>query len=66
MDREQFFRAVSGLDDDRLRKVLWNLYWRGTANVRERIEVELAGDGHARPKRSAKATPDRRRPPWSY
>lgn len=58
MDREQFFRAMSGLDDDRLRKVLWNLYWRGTANVRERIEVELAGDGHARSKRSAKAPPD--------
>lgn len=30
MNREQFFRAASGLDEDRLRKALWNLYWRGT------------------------------------
>lgn len=27
MNREQFFRAASGLDEDRLRKALWNLYW---------------------------------------
>ena len=58
MDREQFFRVVSGLDEDRLRKALWNLYWRGTANVRERIEVELASDGRARPPRPAKAPAD--------
>ena len=42
MNREQFFGVVSELDEDRLRKALWNLYWRGTANVRERIEVEPA------------------------
>ena len=53
MNREQFFRVVSGLDQDRLRKALWNLYWRGTANVRERIEVELASDGRACPPRPA-------------
>ena len=58
MNREQFFRAVSALDEDRLRKALWNLYWRGTANVRERIEVELASDGHGRPPRPAKEPPD--------
>ena len=55
MNREQFFRAVSALDEDRLRKALWNLYWRGTANVRERIEVELASDGHGRPPVHTKA-----------
>src|SRR6185312_15212313 len=54
MKREQFFRVVSELEEDRLRKALWNLYWRGTANVRERIEVELASDGRGRPPRSAK------------
>lgn len=48
MNREQFFGVVGGLDEDRLRKALWNLYWRGTANMRERIEAELAGDGGAR------------------
>ena len=54
MNREQFFRVVSALDEDRLRKALWNLYWRGTADVRERIEVELASDGRACPPRPAK------------
>ena len=58
MNREQFFRVVSELDEDRLRKALWNLYWRGTASVRERIEVELASDGRGRPPRRAKATVD--------
>jgi hypothetical protein len=58
MNREQFFRVVSALDEDRLRKALWNLYWRGTADVRERIEVELASDGHARPPRPAKEPAD--------
>jgi hypothetical protein len=58
MNREQFFRVVSGLDEDRLRKALWNLYWRGTANVRERIEVELTSDGRARPPRPAKEPAD--------
>jgi hypothetical protein len=58
MNREQFFRVVSELDEDRLRKALWNLYWRGTANVRERIEVELASDGRGRTPRPAKAPVD--------
>jgi len=58
MNREQFFRVVSELDEDRLRKALWNVYWRGTANVRERIEVELASDGRARPRLPAKAPVD--------
>jgi hypothetical protein len=58
MNREQFFRVVSGLDEDRLRKALWNLYWRGTASVRERIEVELASDGSPRTPRPAKEPPD--------
>jgi hypothetical protein len=58
MDREQFFRVVSGLDEDRLRKALWNLYWSGTASMRERIEVELASNGRGRPARPAKEPPD--------
>jgi hypothetical protein len=58
MNREQFFRVVSGLDEDRLQKVLWNLYWRGTADVRERIEVELASDGRGRPPHPAKVPAD--------
>jgi hypothetical protein len=58
MNREQFFGVVGGLDEDRLRKALWNLYWRGTANVRERIEAELANDGGTRPPRPKKEPPD--------
>jgi hypothetical protein len=42
MNREQFYAAMAGLDEERLRKALWNLYWRGAAPVRERIEAELA------------------------
>lgn len=64
MNREQFFRVVSELDEDRLRKALWNLYWRGTANVRERIEVELASDGRGRPPRPAKAPVDPETVQW--
>ncbi len=51
MDREQFFRVVASFDEERLQKALWNVYWRGTADVRERIEGELASDGRARPPR---------------
>jgi uncharacterized protein YfiM (DUF2279 family) len=58
MNREEFFRALSGLDEERLQKALWNLYWRGTANVRERIETELASDGRGRPPRAVKPPPD--------
>jgi hypothetical protein len=61
MNREQFFRVMSGLDEDRLRKALWNLYWRGSATVRERIEAELAGDGRTRTPRPAKEPAD---PEW--
>jgi hypothetical protein len=28
LDRDQFFGAVSELDQDRLQKALWNLCWR--------------------------------------
>jgi hypothetical protein len=42
MNREQFYTQLAGLDEQRLKKALWTLYWRGTAVVRERIEAELA------------------------
>ena len=50
MDREQFFARLADLDEGRLKKALWNLYWRGTATVRQRIEAELEPDGR-RPRR---------------
>jgi hypothetical protein len=41
MNREDFSAKLAPLGEDRLRKVLWNLYWRGSAAMRERIEDEL-------------------------
>jgi len=50
MDREQFFARLAALDEERVKKALWNLYWRGTATVQQRIEAELEPDG-PRPRR---------------
>lgn len=58
MNREEFFAKLAPLDEDRLRKVLWNLYWRGPAAVRERIEGELDPAEHARRKQAAAAPPN--------
>jgi hypothetical protein len=44
MNRDQFYAAMAGLDEARLRKVLWTLYWRSAATVRARFESELAPD----------------------
>lgn len=42
MNREEFYARLAGLDEPALRKALWNVYWRATENVRERIEQEIA------------------------
>ena len=44
MDREEFFGKLAGLDEERLKKALWNLCWRGNATLRERIEYVQALD----------------------
>ncbi|CAN5911092.1 hypothetical protein BH23ACT10_BH23ACT10_37130 [soil metagenome] len=44
MNREQFFAKLAPLDEERLRKALWTVYWRGTAKMRERIEAEIDPD----------------------
>jgi hypothetical protein len=41
MNRDEFYAAVAPGDDAHLRKILWTLYWRGNAQLRERIEDEL-------------------------
>ncbi len=41
MNRDEFYTAMAPNDDARLRKILWTLYWRGSAQFRERIEDEL-------------------------
>ena len=50
MNREQFFGQLATLDEQRLKKALWNLYWRGSAATRERIEAELDPAQHGRVK----------------
>jgi hypothetical protein len=41
MNRDEFYTAMAPNADARLRKILWTLYWRGNAQLRERIEDEL-------------------------
>ena len=41
MNRDEFYAAMARHDDARLRKILWTVYWRGNAQLRERIEDEL-------------------------
>jgi len=45
MNRDDFYAAMAPHDDARLRKVLWTVYWRGNAQLRERIEDELRPQG---------------------
>jgi hypothetical protein len=58
MNREQFFGKLAALDEQRLKKALWNLYWRGSAATRERIEAEIDPDQHGRVKRPSKQPVD--------
>jgi hypothetical protein len=57
MNREEFFAKFAGLDEDRISKALWNLYWRGSAQMRERIESELEPAEDAARKRAAAEPP---------
>jgi hypothetical protein len=56
MNRDEFYTAMASNDDARLRKILWTLYWRGNAQLRERIEDEL------RPPGQPKVKPKRQQP----
>jgi uncharacterized protein YfiM (DUF2279 family) len=47
MNRDEFYRKLAPLDEERLKKALWTLYWRGSAPMRERIEAQLDPDGAA-------------------
>jgi hypothetical protein len=58
MSRDEFFAKLAPLDAEQRGKVLWNLYWRGTAAVRERIEGELDPPERERRKKEAAAPPD--------
>jgi hypothetical protein len=41
MNRDDFSAAMARHDEAHLRKILWTVYWRGNAQLRERIEDEL-------------------------
>ncbi|HJY57504.1 MAG TPA: hypothetical protein VJ418_14075 [Streptosporangiaceae bacterium] len=41
MNRDEFYAVMARHDDACLRKILWTVYWRGNAQLRERIEDEL-------------------------
>src|SRR5947207_1343857 len=58
MNRDEFFAKLSSLGEDALAKVLWNLYWRGSAALRERIEAELDPAVRDRRRREAAAPAD--------
>lgn len=51
MERDQFFARLGALGEERVQRALWNLYWRGNAEVRRRIEAELQPGG-PRPRRT--------------
>jgi hypothetical protein len=51
MNRDEFHAKLAGYDVDQLGKILWTLYWRGSAPMRERIEAQLDPDAHARQQR---------------
>jgi hypothetical protein len=57
MNREEFIAKLDGFDGERLKRTLWNLYWRGTATMRERIEALLEPEENAR-RRAARAAID--------
>jgi hypothetical protein len=58
MNRDEFFAQLADLDEDRIKRALWNLYWRGPAQLRERIESELDPVQNAVRKRAAAQPPD--------
>lgn len=54
LNRDQFLGRLASLDQPQLRKLLWTVYWRGTAAARTRIEAELDALEHGtRPLRAA-------------
>ena len=58
MNREEFFAKLAPLDEAGMKKALWNLYWRGSAQLRERIEGEIEPAEKARRQRAAAQPPD--------
>jgi hypothetical protein len=58
MNRDEFYRKLAPLDEERLKKALWTLYWRGSVPVRERIEAVIATEPTKARGRVVEAPPD--------
>jgi len=58
MNRDEFFAKLADRSADQVTKVMWNLYWRGSAQMRERIEAELDPEQKEARKRAAAEPPD--------
>ena len=41
MRKDEFYAKLTPLDTDHLKKLLWDIYWRGGKDLSERIEVLL-------------------------
>jgi hypothetical protein len=57
-DRQQFFARLASLDQDQLAKTLWTVYWKGTREMRQRIEAELDPETTRRRQAASAQTPD--------
>ena len=55
MHKDEFYAKIAPLDTGKLRKILWELYWRGGKDLRERIEILLNPE---RPKKRVPQLPD--------
>lgn len=55
MHKDEFYTKIAPLDTDHLKKVLWDLYWRGGKGIRARIEALLDPE---RPKKRTQELPD--------
>jgi hypothetical protein len=58
LNRDQFFDKLAGMDQANLKKLLWTLYWRGAAPVRERIEDLMQPQGAESRARVGRTAPD--------
>lgn len=58
MNRDEFFAKLADHSPDQVAKAMWNLYWRGSAQMRERIEAELDPAQKEARKRAAAEPPD--------
>lgn len=58
MNRAEFYARTAPLDAEQLRKALWTVYWRGSAQLRERIEETLEPAKAEARKRAAAEPPD--------